>query len=302
MKCNEIALSFNWKKHIGSVKALAEKNFTFAIQTDTHVDFDNSSGKNWSPKDAGTNLKLFAKETGLDFYANLGDIIEGYPNDSILDMRNDMTELMQRYTEKAPCPVVVAFGNHDSNHMWAEKHGGEIIGNEELLERIMIPVKKTSDNFVFPGNVAYYYIDFDNVRVIVLNTQDGKNTEEFVIGPSQLNWLENDALSTKKPIIVMAHAPLALELSENKTEGAEKALSLICDFKNNGGCVVGCFYGHLHRQSSVCSDGINHICFSNLGIRAEVVAVDFSKRIITTKCVGDVEAKDGTIFDRKFEF
>lgn len=295
-------LKDSWKNFVDDVKKMSEGKFVFAIQTDTHIDFDNSSGKNWSPDDAGLNLKEFAKETGIDFYANLGDIIEGYPNDNFADMSSDMDNLMERYTKDAPCPVIIAYGNHDSNHMWADKHGGDIITNDELYRKIIIPIKSTSDKFVFAPQGSYYYIDFEKVRVIVLNTQDAKTTAEFKISDEQIKWIYDVALKTDKALIVMSHTPLAEEISLNKIEGGEKALSLFNDFSKNGGCIIGFFYGHQHTQSNCVKDGFNHICFSNLGTRAEVVAVDFEKREILTKCVGDVAAKDDTIKDRKFSF
>ena len=293
----------SWEKYVDEVKDLVKNKFAFAIQTDTHVDFDNSSGKNWSDIDVGHNVRIFAEKTGLDFFANLGDMIEGYPRDTTEDMKKDMKELVRRYTEGAKCPVLTAIGNHDNNHMWAEKNDGEEISYSELLENIIHPIKATSDKFVFSGNVAYYYIDFDKVRVIVLNSQDMDNTtSEFIIREKQIEWFKNEALHTDKAVIVMCHTPLLDSLTDNKVINSEKILEALYEFKNSGKTVIGGFYGHNHEQKHIVENGVLHIGFEKLGTRAEVVIVDIENKKIITKAIGDVEKYDATIVDREFEF
>lgn len=292
-----------WEKYVDEVNDLKKGKFAFAIQTDTHVDLDNSTGKNWSDIDVGNNVRIFAEKTNLDFFANLGDMIEGYPRDTTEDMKKDMKELVRRYTDGAKCPVLTAIGNHDNNHMWAEKNGGEEISYSELLENIIQPIKSTSDKFVFSENVAYYYIDFDKVRVIVLNTQDmDDTTSEFIIREKQIEWFKNEALNTDKAIIFMCHAPLSDTLACNKVINGEKILDAIYEFKNSGKTVIGGFYGHNHEQKHIVKNGILHVTFEKLGTRAEVVIVDLENGKIKTKTVGAVEKYDATIVDREFEF
>ncbi len=292
-----------WEKYIDEVNDLKKGKFAFAIQTDTHVDLDNSTGKNWSDIDVGNNVRIFAEKTNLDFFANLGDMIEGYPRDTTEDMKKDMKELVRRYTEGAKCPVLTAIGNHDNNHMWAEKNGGEEISYSELLENIIHPIKTTSDKFVFSGNVAYYYIDFDKVRAIVLNTQDSPNTtSNFIIDDKQIEWFKTEALDTDKAVIIMCHTPLLDELSHNKVKNSEKILDALYEFKNSGKTVIGGFYGHNHEQKHIVENEILHVTFEKLGTRAEVVIVDLENRKIKTKAVGAVEKYDTTIYDRQFEF
>ena len=292
-----------WEKYVDEVKELKKGKFAFAIQTDTHVDLDNSSGKNWSDEDVGHNVRIFAEKTNLDFFANLGDMIEGYPRDNTEDMKCDMKELVRRYTEGAKCPVLTAIGNHDNNHMWAEKNDGEEISYGELLENIIHPIKNTSDKFVFNSDVAYYYIDFDKVRIIVLNSQDmDDTTSEFIVRDKQIEWFEKEALNTNKAVMIMCHTPILDELSHNKVINIEKILNALYDFKKSGRTVIGGFYGHNHEQKHIVKNGVLHVSFEKLGTRAEVVVVDLENRKIKTKAVGAVEKYDATIIDREFEF
>lgn len=292
-------LAENWSDKTGAWRMRKQDaDLTFAIQTDTHVDLDNSSGKNNCAPDIGHNVRMFAEAADLDFYANLGDFIEGYPEDTTEDMRADLIELFHRYCEDAPCPVVLALGNHDSNSMYVDAHGGEYISNEELYTLIRQNVQKTCPRAVFPGNVCYYYIDFAKVRVVVLNTQDTGRPTGFAIGDAQLAWLKETALRTDRAVLLMGHAPLVRQIGSNLPKQSEEALAILKAFRDAGGQVIGCFYGHEHTQSAIQIDGIWHIAFSYPGCKAEAVAINLRNRTIQTQMIGHLWGEK----DREFLF
>ena len=158
------------------------------------------------------------------------------------------------------------------------------------------------------GKSFYWYKDFDEFRVIMLYTRDIEwqrvsindiGINHHVISTDQITWLRNEALNTNKKVIVMCHVPLysAVLADSNTVINADQVLTALANFKSNGGTIVGCFYGHTHRQNAaVDSNGINHITFKNGGNFAEIVIV--GNGTITTKMVGNY----GSCVDRSFSY
>lgn len=286
-------LTSDWTSMIQTVQNAQGTKFTFAVQTDTHINFGKTG--NMHNADVCNNLKELTTYIGFDFVCNLGDIIEGYTVRDTADAKSDMTEIVHRYIDGACCPVLFAVGNHDDNE---QSNDTEIITNGDLYARLIKPMRNTSDRFVFDGKVAYYYADFDDVRVIVLNTQDGTRAGQFNISTAQATWFSNKALDTDKSVVVMGHAPLVSGIGSNIPTNANAILNAVDAFKNKGGTVIGFFYGHEHAQNSTIVNGINHICFRHAGTRAEVVMVDLDTKTISTIVVGN--RNDTT--DRTFSF
>ena len=284
-----------WIIQCENINKIRNGNFTFAVQTDTHFDFDNSSGHNWSDISYANNLRLFASYCALDFIANLGDIAEGYPEDTADDTRKDITEAVRRYCYPHTCPVLLTIGNHDNGYIYANGDTNLILSPNELHDRIFKPMSQTG-NMIFPSNKAnYYYCDFDNIRVIMLNTCDVPTgtapigNEIYKISSDQVSWFNNVALDTNKDIIVMTHAGLIDEMTDTVPINADAILSALQNYNGN---VIACIYGHLHSQNSIKKDGINHICCTWLGKRAEVFMVDTQNRIITTRMIGVYDNAD----------
>lgn len=291
-----------WDSQVEEIQKIRNGNFTFAVQTDTHFDFDNSSQKNWSDIHYGNNLRLFAASCGFDFIANLGDLIEGYPTDTTEDTRKDLTEAVRRYCYPHACPVLLTVGNHDNSYIYANGNADLIIPPSELHDRIFKPISNTG-NLVFPSRKAnYYFCDFDDIRVIMLNTCDVENgsaptgNEIYNISNEQVSWFSNMALNTDKDIIVMTHVGLISEMTDVVPTNADRILSALSSYSGN---VIACMYGHMHRQASTKINGINHIGCTWIGRRAEVFIVDTQNRTITTQMIG---VFDNTDLHRSFTY
>ena len=295
----------NWQSGIDEINEAIPDDFMFAIQTDTH----------YSTLNGGTtanNIKALSHFIPLSFYANLGDYIKGYyqgeagktDNTPELTMQS-LKELTSRYLDDANCPVLVTFGNHDTNQLWCQ-HYGE--ANQQLTQadhyrEVTSKIKAHNGSLmVNDGESNYYYMDFParNARVIVLNTTDGNYENAFdsvsKISDRQLEWFKNTALNTDKNVIVMAHIPLCdnfPESSGSEPYNSEKVLLAVEDFIQNGGKFVAYMYGHTHIQADMLDEnGRLHMSFKNGGGNAEVVAINFKARKIYTFGLGNAEGRD----------
>lgn len=276
-------LPVSWVNKIQTIQQAQGTKYTFAIQTDTHY-YDGYGD------DAGTNLKLFTNYIGFDFVANLGDVIRGYADETIdspESMRTAMTEIMHRYITGISCPLFIAMGNHDTNKMWADAFGGNPFDFSEVWAREFKPAFNTNLKAVTRTGLMYYYTDFDDVRVIVLNTQDGGDGA-FGIGQTQIDWLTNTALNTDKAVLVLSHVPLVngWSVASNYVSSYANAVSAIKAFQTNGGTVIGCMSGHTHTQEYKTVDDILYVTFMNNANIAEVVMVDLENKTINTIPVG----------------
>lgn len=272
-----------WSSKVQDIQTVQGNKFCFAIQTDTHYYLDQDVYY-------GNNLKALTNHIGFDFVANLGDVIHGYADETIdsnENMRASMTQIMRRYVTGISCPFLIAMGNHDTNVMWADAFSETPFTFDEVWGRMFKPSFNTSINAITETGLMYYYIDFNDVRVIVLNTQDGNNGG-FGIGAEQLAWFTNTALNTSKAVLIMSHVPLVNGWSVNSNYDSSYAniVTALQTFKTNGGTVIGCMSGHTHTQESKTVDGILYVTFTNGANKCEVAMVDLDNKSISTIPVG----------------
>ena len=290
---NKHAVPATWQSSISVLQTNIKNQFVFGVQSDTHY----YAGLD----ETGKNLAELSNYVGFDFICNLGDIIHGYNEegkDDIALVRKDMSDLAYNYTHRAKCPVMFAFGNHDDNPMWAVAHTSDgYIKIAEAYGRLYSFCRNTMPCSVWHNRNVYYYNDFGDVRVIVLNTTDTTYTDgsstmapRYVISNEQLAWFTNVALDTDKAIIVMCHCPIDSTLAVDGAAGGTnyaEALAAIDAFKNNGGTVIGCFYGHNHAQNDTMHNGFPEVMFANGGSFCEVVTVDLDTKTVTAKVIGN---------------
>lgn len=323
--------SLVWNYDLESLQGIQGNKFTIGIQADTHY---------WQPNlgtDYITPLKNLTKQLHCDFITNLGDIPRGWATDTETPAYTlaAETEAIRRYTDHVECPVLIVRGNHD-NGMYHHGSGhpqnmSSTISKADLYNAQVGTVKRTT-SIVEPGTGDfYYYKDFPECRVIVLDTNDypflaiseyDVHGNHHTISQTQIDWFTNIALDTEKPVLILSHCILNnvdyprfvvpeedkgyMEEEPRMTYNADKIVSALESFKENGGDVIACFFGHVHRQHYGRDNGINYISFMNSGYFAEIVFIDFDNRKIICKVIGDnkkdCDLKTVTPVDRTFTF
>lgn len=291
---------------LAELKAIQNGNFTIGIQTDTHY-----SGEDLT---FGTPLKNLTKQLYFDFICNIGDIPRGYANDSVATTQSSIEEMMDRYTSYVESDFIAVLGNHDNATM-----ASGFIPKTTMYDYYIGDNSALSD-FVNPAGEMYFYKDYYECRVIVLDTNNYPylvesssdiNINHHTISAEQVAWFTNVALDTDKPVIVLSHNVLVTDVYPDvmvvPTEDvatnnsipyrADEIVSALQSFILNGGTVVACLSGHIHAQRDAKVNGINYIAFKNGGTFAELLFVDFDNRTITAKVINNTE-----ISDRSFTF
>ena len=317
----DVDKSYVWTYNLDTLRNLQQNKFTIGLETDTHFLVSY-------PLTFATPLKNMSKKLYMDFMCNLGDVPRGWGRDTYSDTENGMVEIMRRYINYCTCPFLVLQGNHDNNVCRARVVTHDIndaFTKQKMYDLSIKKVKETTNIVGVDQNETYYYKDFNECRVIVLNTNDypyqtvpdtDMSEEHHTISDKQIQWFKTSALNTTKPVLIMSHAPLVASLSPKLVVpssdtattnmipwNADKIVNEIETFANNGGTVVACFCGHMHEQLNVKINGINYICFGNGGYYAEIVFIDFIKNTIQTKVIGsDLSTDYGTAVDRNFSF
>lgn len=278
-------LPSSWESKLETLRLAKGNKFVFGVQTDTHYTIVNDG------IDMGNDIKQITKTVGVDFIANLGDIIRGYATVNVDDpthARESYTEIMKRYVNGVCCPFLFAVGNHDKGTMWAESAGDPslIFSLGEIYSRAIALSKNTLKNESFDGRSLYYFVDFEDsgIRVIVLNTTDASGYDNFNISQKQCDWFSNTALNTSHSVIVMGHSPLEGTWGTmlfNAVTNGDVIMAALRSFKSNGGEVIGCFWGHTHVQVSETVNGILHVAFTYRDT-AEFVMIDKDNKSIST--------------------
>jgi hypothetical protein len=294
-----------WQTGIDEILGDIPTDFMFAIQTDTH--FSVKSGNN-----SANSLKALSHFIPLKFYANLGDYIKGYYMNEVGKEENtpdktmaSLKEITSRYLDDANCPVLITFGNHDSNQLWCKHYGtaDQQLTKKDHYDNVISKIKEhNGEKMVTDGESNYYYVDFpaDNVRIVMLNTTDGNYENAFdsvsVISERQLEWFKTEALNTSAHVLVACHVPLIKEFPGNDSstvKNGELVRAAVEEFIKSGGNFIAYFCGHTHLQGDMIDEnGRLHVSFKNGGTVAEVVAINLKARKIYTFGLGNVEGRD----------
>lgn len=302
----------SWKTKLEQITIEDQDTFIFALQTDTHFSIANNDS-------AVNNIKALSHFIPLDFIANTGDLVKGYldaTENTPENTKNSMDELVRRYTEDVNCPVLLTFGNHDTNQLWSEEHG---VATDQLTQadhyaKVTSKLKEVNNEkllgvdggaMVTNGESNYYYVDFhyDKIRVIMLNSTDGNYDTEFgslsTISNEQAEWFRAEALNTNYAVLIMIHIPLLKYFPGNENwsvVNSHKITLAVNDFVAAGGHFIAYMYGHTHKQTHfVDRDGRLHLSFKSGANRAELVTIDTDARKIVTYGLGEVE-------DREFDY
>lgn len=292
-----------WREKIDEIKATQGNDFTFLVQTDPHF---------WVGGDKKTadNAKGMSHYVELDFVACLGDLIRGYAyeEDKPANTAKCLEELTRRYTENANCPVLMTFGNHDTNASWCREFGTADMQLNQYDHYFTVIEKLKALNgsdMVVEELCNYYYMDFPDfgIRVVMLNTTDGdymgKYDSTSVISTRQSEWFRDKALDTDLSVIVMSHIPLISafpDADRKAAKGSQAILDAVESFVASGGDFIAYMYGHVHgsQADTVDQNGRLHMIFRNGGTNGEVVFIDTDERTIRTVGLSKAEARSFT--------
>ena len=294
-----------WQNGMNELKTNPPSGFTFAIQADTHFSVNNKEHH-------ANNLKALSHFVPLRFYANLGDYIKGYFRNEIGKIENtpdktlySLKELTARYLEDANCPVLITFGNHDSNMLWCQNYGTpdqQLTKADHYREVISKVAAHNGSIMTTDGKSNYYYIDFpdDDIRVILLNCADGNYEGQYdstsVFSDRQVEWFKSEALNTDAHVVIMTHIPLLRNFPNNcdfVVKNGDEVREAVEQFIQNGGKFTAYLCGHTHAQSHMTDEnGRLYISFRNGAHIAEAVTLDLKARTIRTVGLGDVENRE----------
>lgn len=289
-----------WKEKSSELEKTVDGEFCFAIQSDTHFSVTSNE------KDAH-NLKALSHFIPLKFYANLGDYIKGYFKGEVgkIDNTPDKTmrsliEITHRYLDDANCPVLITFGNHDTNQLWCKNYGSadQQLTQADHHEQVIAKIQAHNGSIMTAdGESNYYYVDFpdDDIRIIMLNCVDGNYENNYdstaMFGDRQVEWFKTEALNTSAHVIVMNHVPLIKEFPGNdgsEVKNGMRIREIVEEFIKSGGNFTVYMNGHTHNQADLTDEnGRLHISFQNGGHLAEVVRIDTKKRTIETVGLGN---------------
>lgn len=204
----------NAKKHI----RVGENSINIGIITDSHLKDKNSVDfYGWNGLTHVREFSYLDQSGLLNLKAHLGDWIDG--SDAGLVSESELIKLRNAF-KSDKTPFMMIKGNHDENDKFDEHHDLRASFPENEFENIMWPVmyKQARIQYISKQHGVSYF-DFDNVRVISVNTSDvpyilnNKGQKKYdekitlAIREDQIEEIiEILSHSSGKKIILMSHA------------------------------------------------------------------------------------------------
>ena len=291
---NSVALPLDYD----TIRSGMSGKINIALQTDTHMElfdgYKKTDGSIFQKSDfiAFASILKSIEQVKPDVFVNLGDIVRGYEFDPDYETRASIDRIISDYAKYISSPQMYLIGNHDDGNMW---YFDTRYNQKQNVDNVLYPNEQFNRITKFGVNNGkdqnYFYRDIGGIRFIVLWQKDFNyslgipQNEDFAIGADQLSWLENTALDTSLPVVVMTHAPLIASLYEHGGTGFTDTVDLLKAFENGGGTVIAVLSGHTHAQNSAQADGINHIVFANGYTWFELISIDLTNRTITCKAI-----------------
>lgn len=209
-------------------------------------------------------------DSSVDTIINGGDTVSGLITEDLSWYDNQVNS--------TAFDVLHCVGNHDT---WIDNNW-TLATAQEVYNKIVAPVAEKS-SIVQPSNASseglcYYYKDYDNVRVIVLNAMSVSYKNLFW-NETQALWLRQiltDAKNTSKSVICVNHAPFKNNetniVESNWTSYVEslrikdisnikhddhhvntEAVSIVKEFIDEGGDFICWLAGHTHHDAIITS-------------------------------------------------
>jgi manganese-dependent ADP-ribose/CDP-alcohol diphosphatase len=211
----------------------------------------------------------------LDFVIELGDLMDGYQNDtnrSLVDL-----DAVLPLLGKLQAPLYYVLGNHCITG-----------GRDAVMARLKL-------------GKAYY--DFTRTaapgwRFVVL---DGTDQGYGVIGQMQKDWMKavlDQAEKNGERVICFCHFPLLVPPAQgHPTKKATEVVELLTNYP----CVTGWFAGHDHRGGYVESNGIHFVTFKGMieAVSNAYSVVELSTDRIRIEGFGDESSRELKLVPRK---
>lgn len=241
---NVLKIGIDTLQHYDTSVGNVSGDFRFCYQTDMHY----SSTGTYGTISNARNLVNIGNTVNANFIASLGDSIHGYSNRE--QNKTDYAKLMSIYRNtKHFLPVQ---GNHENGTLYtfsiSEKRSIDEIIQRDWFHRMYFKDFCLKENGCIDNDVLYYYVDYDNIRVVVLDTNDlpeevtnsdGKlifaSGYQAGVRQSQLEWLINAlSVSSEKSVIVLSHHSLSAGTDEdtNTVYNANAVRGILEAFKN----------------------------------------------------------------------
>lgn len=101
--------------------------------------------------------------------------------------------------------VLMVVGNHDAGY----QSDDTVIGDTELISKFGITTNTGK---------MYYYVDFGDYRIIILNQMEGKADKHYLYNSAEITWLLSvldDCIANSKHVIIACHLPDSFPVSNN---------------------------------------------------------------------------------------
>jgi hypothetical protein len=175
--------------------------------------------------------------------------------------------------------ILTCAGNHD---VWANQETWAMADKATVYGEIIAPMIAKVSNIIQPSDAAtskslYYYKDYGDVRVIVLDAMVSGSTSVGWWDASELAWFENvlaDAKTYSKHVVCVAHPPYEKSIAVRDNDSPlnsyldyrtgtgfdnicipEAALDAVDAFITAGGSFVGWLTGHTHVDNVLTATG-----------------------------------------------
>ncbi len=199
-------------------------------------------------------LAKLSQNIGADFIANLGDTIASATDEAADDYNHE--ENKYRFTEfsrlisSTYIPYLYTIGHHEMFKFNLDGNTkSEICGSALRYNRYLNAIYNKSDD-----DCAYYYIDFEapafpDVRYISLDCCTDNSGAKY--SDKELSWLENTALNTDKPVIIVGHMGTRKDNCGANPINGERISQMLNTFVSGGGRVLAFIHGHTHCDNII---------------------------------------------------
>ena len=156
-----------------------------------------------------------------------------------------------------------AVGNHDG--YWAVSANEKHYYTREQVYELFMREESVAQNKRYGEDGTYYYVDdiASKVRFIVLNTNDNDSDGGASVDSTQLEWMQNTALSFSESgwaVVFISHQPISNHYHAN-ISNAEEVRTVVSNYisgsATNKADIIGWYSGHIHRDRIYTGVAVN---------------------------------------------